>query len=194
MIYFSFYFLSFLPLWISIVIIDLVNLLFYKNEHPWTERISIVTIIILFFVSLLFQKKLLENKSKQGVEYYTLESANEEKLKVSDYIITYVLPLLAFDFTKWEEMFLFIIIFSILGYLYIQHNVFQSNLILEVMGYRIYHCIMLTEKGCGGVQEEVDKYVVSKNNLNGSTKKIQTRKINNEYHIDIYSDKPYTKD
>ena len=179
MVHALFYFLSFLPLWVAILFIDGLNWFYKRDDHLFTEWISIALIIFLSVVSIIFQEKFLQNQKIQNIEEYGILKAREDKIKISDYLVAYVIPLLAFDFTKWYEAALFVFIFSILGVHAVHHNIFQSNLILECKGYRIYECELLSGK------QTIGKYVVSKIFLNEKIgKKIRTKKINNDYHLE----------
>mgnify|MGYP000320977530 FL=1 len=58
----------------------------------------------------------------------------------AEYLLSYILPLFAFDFTKWDEVVKFLIFFLTFGYLCIKHNSFSVNIVLELLGYKMYDC------------------------------------------------------
>lgn len=60
---------------------------------------------------------------------------------IAEYLLSYILPLFAFDFTVWNGVVLFLIFFTILGFLCIKHNYFSVNIILEMAEFRFYNCI-----------------------------------------------------
>ena len=82
------------------------------------------------------------------------------------YLISYILPLFAFDFTLWDEVVEFMIFFIVLGFLCIYHNNFSVNIILELLQYRFYECSLLNADNI-----EVEKVIISKDYKNASTAK-----------------------
>ena len=100
-------------------------------------------------------------------------------------MLSYILPLFAFDFTQWDEGVKFLIFFLIVGYICIGHNNFSVNIILEFMRYRMYDCSLMNADG-----KAVDKTVISKNILSTSIgQDIEVMILNNEYYLDFYDNK-----
>ena len=115
----SLFFMSFVPLWISILFIDVKSIV--TGGEIRTEVISIIIIV------------------------YRLVSCSEEKSVSAEYLLSYILPLFAFDFTQWDQVVLFLIFYVTLAFLCIRHNYFSINVILEVCHYRFYSCTLENE-------------------------------------------------
>ena len=180
---FSMYFLSFVPLWISVLFIDIKSLL-EGGGDKWTEIISILGILLGVLISLviLFVKFFSADDEKYVL---TIQKAKESKTITAEFLLSYILPLFAFDFTQWDEVVKFLIFFLIFGYLCIRHNIFSVNIVLELMHYRMYECRLMNADG-----KEVERTVISKDIL--STRKgqdIQGKILNNEYYLDLYDKK-----
>lgn len=178
-IQFAMYYLSFLPLWVSIIIINGISIV--RNDRClWIERISIPVILFGIIISSLIVYKWITKKGKQNREIYTIESAKEVKFITAEFLMSYVFPLLAFDFTQWDGILLFLLFFSAFGFLVYRHNYFCTNIALELCKYKVYECELKT-----GVQT-ISKRVVSRKELDSLTgKKIRTRKYNNDYHFEV---------
>lgn len=94
----SLFFLSFAPLWISIVFIDAKNIV--TGRDTWVEVVSIIIITIHAIVSSLILWNELKLKQRSGEKIYKLVSCSEEKSISAEYLLSYILPLFAFDFTQ----------------------------------------------------------------------------------------------
>lgn len=176
---FAMYYLSFLPLWISIIFIDVVNCC-RESNNLWTENISIVLIPLGIIVCSVVTWKWLTKKGSQNREKYRIEAAKEERFVTAEFLISYVLPLFAFDFTKWDGAVLFALFFSVFWFLVYRHKYFCTNLALEICGYRVYECEL--KNGT----RTINKHVVSRSQLDGFVgKEIRTRKFNNDYHFEV---------
>ncbi len=177
---FSLFFLSFAPLWVSILFIDTKSII-EKQSAILTEKYSILVILILSIISLAVLMLSFNKKDKSGAQEFTIESVEEEKTITAEYLLSYILPLFAFDFTVWHQVVLFIIFFSVLAFLCIKHNYFSVNVLLELFGYRFYKCTLQNED-----RITISKVIISKERLlNRKAETILVRPINNEYSIDI---------
>ena len=176
----SMYYLSFSPLWISIIFIDVISI--YNNAaQTRTEKCSIIIILIAFIVSLIVLMLSFNKNDRDGAQEFSIDSIQEEKTITAEYLLSYILPLFAFDFTVWHQVVLFLLFFVTLGFLCIRHNYFSVNVLLEVIGYYFYRCNLKNEDG-----KLVQKTVVSREKLiNHKTEKIVIRPINNEYSFDL---------
>lgn len=177
---FSMYVLSFTPLWITVSFVDIKSLI-EGGENKWTELISISLILVVTLLAMicLFTKfSILNNET---IEKYELSKANESKTVTSEFLLSYILPLFAFDFTQWDGVVEFLIFFVILGYLSIKHNYFSVNIILELVGYKMYECILVNGDGL-----DIEKTIISKQSLTVfSGNEIKVKTINNEILLDV---------
>lgn len=99
----------------------------------------------------------------------------------AEYLLSYILPLFAFDFTVWNGVVLFLIFFTTLGFLCIKHNYFSVNIILEIAEFRFYNCILKNEDGI-----ESEQIIISRRRLTGCIgEELYLKALNNEYKLDI---------
>ena len=177
---FSLFFLSFAPLWVSILFIDIKSIIERQTDIE-TEKYSVLIILFLSLVSLIILMLSLSKKNTNGAQEFTIDSIEEEKAISAEYLLSYILPLFAFDFTVWHQVVLFLIFFFVLAFLCVRHNYFSVNILLELFGYRFYRCCLRNEDDVS-----ISKVIISRERLlNRKTEKILLYPINNEYSIDI---------
>lgn len=179
---YSLFFLSFVPLWISITFVDVKSIL-TGSESLYTEYISIVCILVATFVSAMVLFFHLHKQGQEGSQKQTILDIQEEKALTAEYLLSYILPLFAFDFTLWEQVVLFLIFFVTLGFLCIRHNYFCINIVLEIVGYRFYQCKIENDD-----KVNTERIIISKKRLNGCKGSvILIKPLNNEYSLDVSS-------
>lgn len=177
---FSMYFLSFVPLWITVLFIDIKSLI-EGGGDKWTEITSISGILlgVLIALIILFVKFFAADDDEKYV--LTIQEAKESKTITAEFLLSYILPMFALDFTQWDELVKFLIFFLIFGYLCIRHNNFSVNIILELMHYRMYECSLMNADG-----KEIKRTVISKDMLSiRKGQDIQGKILNNEFYLDL---------
>ena len=88
---FSLYYISFAPLWLSILFIDIKSYVENSN-NLWTEKISIVCIIICTLICLIVLSIELRSNGKESTIPEILKQAKEEKTITAEYLLSYILP------------------------------------------------------------------------------------------------------
>ena len=152
-----------------------------SSANLWTEYISIACIVLFALLSLVVLLIEMCANEKEGTQPHTLCAAKEEKTITAEYLLSYILPLFAFDFTKWDGVILFLVFFFTLGFLCIRHNYFCVNIILELAHFRFYSCKLENEDGI-----ESEQTVISRRKLNGCIgDTVYLKSLNNEYKLDI---------
>ena len=176
----SMFYLSFAPLWLSILFIDAKSI-YEGGSNLVTEKYSILAIMIIGIVSLFILMLSFDKKGRDGVQSYSIQTVEEEKTVTTEYLLSYILPLFAFDFTHWDQVVLFLVFYSILAFLCVRHNHFSVNVLLELMKYRFYRCTLKNEDNV-----IISKTIISKERLtNRRYEDISIRSINNEYSSDL---------
>jgi len=174
------YFTSFLPLWISILFIDIKSCL-ENRECLQIEKLSIFIIFLANIISIVVVCLVLFRNSKEGSTRYVIINATEDKTITSEYLLSYILPLFAFDFTKWDQVILFLIFFLTLGFLCIRHNHFSVNIWLEILNFKIFICELEGED-----QFIIQKKVISHRTLNAQKGEfIYLKSLNNEIKLEV---------
>ena len=177
---YSLFFLSFTPLWISILFVDILNII-QGDEHLCTEYIGMVCIILSLIFSLIVLFKELKSQCTEGTHLYTIVNVKEEKTITTEYLLSHILPLFTFDFKQWDGAILFLIFFITLGFLCIKHNNFYVNIVLEIAKYNFYSCTLINEDNV-----QINKIVISRRKLTGCIgDDIHLKLLNNELGLDI---------
>ena len=174
----SLFITSFFPLWISIIFIDVKSII-CTGSNPYTEIISIIAIVIVNFFSIIALCNWIKREPITSEEM-KISYACENKTISSEYLLAYILPLFAFDFTQWDSVVLFLIFFITLGYICVKHNNFSVNILLEILKYNVYDCKIKTEEN----DLEIERKIISKTNLSKYRGRIiRIENLNNEYSI-----------
>lgn len=171
----SMYFLSFVPLWITVLFIDIKSLC-DGGYNKCTEIISIILIILGFIITLVVLLLKLHNRNDKGYTY-SIQEAKECKTITAEFLLSYILPLFAFDFTRWDEIVKFLIFFMIFGYLCVRHNSFCVNIILEIMQFKLYECVFINAD-----DKTFKRIAISKKPLTAYIgENVRIKFINNDY-------------
>lgn len=78
------FFISFAPLWLSVIFVDTVSLL-EDTQSSGIEKIGISTILVVFSISLVFVLKKLRVEANSEAERYTILTVTEEKTVTSEF-------------------------------------------------------------------------------------------------------------
>ena len=173
------FFTSFMPLWISVLFIEFKSI-YESKVNVCTEILMIISVILINLFSLIIILVWIKCADYKATEEVVLEEVEEEKGISAEYLLSYILPLFAFDFTRWDSVVLFAIFFVTLMYICVRHNHLSINIIFELMKYSLYSCVLRNEDG----DSKRRKMIISKVNLllhRGQI--VQVNNINNEYSI-----------
>lgn len=91
---FCMFFLSFAPLWISVLFIDIKSIC-EGNTNIWTEIISVSLVLSVSVISLIVLMCELNPRNTSGQQEYRIISAKEEKTITAEFLLSYILPLFA---------------------------------------------------------------------------------------------------
>lgn len=156
------FFTSFLPLWITIVFVDIKSILI-NNEYLYTEYIGITCILVGLIFSIIIIVYFMNSVSSNRCKVYTIIEATQEKGITSEFLLSYILPLFAFDFTKWDSVVQFTIYFGILAFLCVRNNNVYANLLFEFRNYKFYACKLKWSPE--PATQPIEAIVISKKNL-----------------------------
>lgn len=136
------FFTSFLPLWVTIIFIDVLSII-KKNPNLYTERISIICIIVIVILSILIIYGSMNKLKGTDFQPYKIITAKQEKGITSNFLLSYILPLFTFNFTVWSNVVEFLVYFITLSFLCIRNDNIYANLLFECRNYKFYSCELL---------------------------------------------------
>lgn len=173
------YYLAFTPLWILVILTDIFSIMDMKLIYTRKKQVFRFS-LEHFLVALHIVRKELTSEKVDNVQPMHLKNVKEEKFAVAEFMMSFVFPMFAFDFTKYQGVLLFSVFFLIFGWLCIKHNYFCVNVVLEIMKYKIYDC------ECANTDKiKYAKKILSNRSLiEQSNTMVLTRRINNEYLFD----------
>ncbi|WP_459929867.1 hypothetical protein [Desulfosporosinus burensis] len=177
------FFTSFLPLWVSIIISDLWSitvkihnlLTTITEEAPVSVKsvlcsisIEMIMILLLSICSVVsiyaINDTIKTQQSAEHPEHGTIKRAKRANKLTAEFLLAYILPMIAFDFSEIKSILLFLIYFAVLTFLCIRNNNVYTNIFLEFKGYRMYECDIECPN-MNGSQTYIDSLIISKNNL-----------------------------
>lgn len=91
--------------------------------------------------------RFLSLQDLENTKSWDVVVAEEEKSLTTEYLLSYMLPLFTFDFTKWNSVVLFLIFFSTLAFLSVKHKRVSANIVLEIFGFSFYQCLLKDRSG-----------------------------------------------
>lgn len=186
---------SFLPLWISIGItllwelIPQAKILFFVNYDEaiaiWEKMLlpyfGIIIISMMYFLSIIGISNFLnEERQDTRAKISNVRRANHLS---SEFLLSYVLPLVAFDFTELKDLLIFTLYFVTLAFICIRNGNFYVNIFLELKGYQLFYCDIQRKKA-GRLLTFTDCLFISKLNLmEKADSSIKYYEINNHIYL-----------
>lgn len=187
---------SLLPLWVLIILYDTVfiiencvNLLKYdslscKNffSGNYIEVVTVIIILLAFILSDINVNKFLNEKKSNNYNSAKILSVKKANKLAPEFLMSYILPLVAFDFSNLKGVLLFVVFICILGVICIKYENIYTSIFFEFKGYSIYLCD-LQKTLAGNKVIYRDCIVLSKDDL---YKKIRDNIIYYDFANDVY--------
>lgn len=125
---------------------DFYNLIFNRYS------LIIFVIVCLCIISIFLLRHLIKQINKTNPNTFPINVIKEENnLNVLNYFTMYIFPFITLDLTSISGFLSFIILFSLLGYVYIKNELLYVNPVLNIyFKYNIYSIqegLLLSKKG-----------------------------------------------
>lgn len=99
-----------------------------------------VICVCLLVLSSIFSHWLKNRKKGTRMGPVTISTIENKNAEIMSYVASYFFPLVSFSLaTTWRHVVVLAILFVVLGFIYIQSDVYYRNPTLMLMGYRSYH-------------------------------------------------------
>ncbi|MBU1598430.1 MAG: hypothetical protein KKE98_08365 [Nanoarchaeota archaeon] len=98
----------------------------------------VIIMIALILISLLFLVYVTKKASKMSGDYKSIVDAKDKSHQYLEYIIAYIIPFLGFNPNNVADMIALIIVFIIIGILYIRSDLIYMNPVLNFLGYKMF--------------------------------------------------------
>jgi hypothetical protein len=131
---------SYSPLFLIIAILNVkLNDIYKVKDIIPQDKIWLVIVMLALFIlpnAILFYL-IKRVRFFQPIKEKTNSFINKNS-DVMNYIVTYLIPFLSFNFDKLNQTIAFAILIFVLAIVYIHSNIFYINPILIISGYKIY--------------------------------------------------------
>lgn len=173
---------SFIPLWLSIIVVDIwsvvengiaswsneksivCNLILICQENLVSLAVVLVILVLMFLGIYSINRFLKDKRSINEPPKIKIKKAMRANKLSSEFLLAYILPMIAFDFTVVKSVVLFSIYFAVLAFLCIRNSNVYTNIWLEFIGYKMFLCALEANR-MGRPYTYNDCLVISKNNL-----------------------------
>lgn len=124
--------------------------------------ISISALIFIFTAFLARDISRRFSGSKNFSErYYSIQNESHE---YAAFIMSYIFPLIGFNLDDPRDITAFIVLLIMIGYIFVNSNLYYKNPVLLLVGYRIYKAKCLKD----GIEDEV--ILITKSNIKNEQK------------------------
>ena len=173
---------SFIPLWITIIVADIWSIV-ESGIKRWLDsenilnnivnicKINLVSIVVVLIIMVLMLSSIIsinqflkDKCSSNTPPQINIKRAIRANKLSSEFLLAYILPMIAFDFTEIKSVVLFAIYFVMLAFLCIRNSNVYTNIWLEFKGYKMFLCDLEANR-MGRKHLYTDCLVISKNNL-----------------------------
>lgn len=144
---------SYIPLYIILFV------QYYDFSISLYKQPLLLILLIIIIVAILVLILFIVIIKKQKILIETVEVRNVKQLKESNltYLLSNIIPLIAFDFTNRQQIVSFLIIFFVLLMMYAKYCLISYNPTTELLGYTSY-----SAEVCANNQKIRDITILSK--------------------------------
>ena len=129
------------------------------NKHITVEWLALIIIFLCMIICCILFRRIICSAEIEEGRMYQIINLKPLKWISSEYLLSYVIPLIAFDFTKWQDMAKFLVLWGFLFYLCLRY--WQMPVAwLGVIGYYATECKLNTLDG-----QTIYKTIISKKPL-----------------------------
>lgn len=159
------FFTSFLPLWVSKIICDIwvlvedgyITMISLAEAPSSTQQafklikgfllehgIEVGSVVILAVYSVIcmyhINKTIRDQENSTNKPNGTIKQARRANKLSAEFLLAYILPMIAFDYVTWKGIVLFLIYFCVLSFLCVRNNNVYTNIFFELKDYKMYEC------------------------------------------------------
>ena len=141
---------------------------FFREDPPCTDRSwfliflrasAVLILLSVVWVSIVF-RKMADHMKKEGGDAVVIQSPTQQKNIGIEYVMSFILPFIAFDMYQRENLVIIILFYVLIGFFYVKNNNIQHNLIFHGLGYRVYSADLLRADIDEGYREPISSCVV----------------------------------
>lgn len=139
------FFSSYIPFYaIMAVITRDLTVAVYGFNVPYSAVFFITISVASFYVL----NKVLKLRTSEEPAPKHFDSVRRRNDLLTSYLVAYIFPFVSIDYALWENWFILVVFFFVLGAIQIQSDQLYVNPVLSMMGYDIYE---VEDKGTGNM-------------------------------------------
>lgn len=139
------YIMSMSLLFLMLIIITIEIPICFDSDCHFTgfynlayKNITTILLAILLIIGVVFYF-IFNNKIKNSKEIpFKIEKIESVAYENLSFLATYIIPLVTFDFSNVKYTIVFFMLILIMGCIYVRTNLFYSNPVLLMLGFRVY--------------------------------------------------------
>lgn len=145
---------SYIPLYILLIVKNIferitdggcfVNVIQKMKSATWFDEVNDWAVCILtlaIIISALYLWRAL-GKCASPKKYLIIEVSDETGNYYFNYISIYLLSCMGLTLNSIVDCFVFLFVMIIVGYIYISNNMMYMNPVANIMGYKVYNCVL----------------------------------------------------
>lgn len=145
------YISSFCPLYILLCIKLLSSLWIIDENNQKVINYNVIIVnsilIVLIIISIVTVYLFISRKGQQTIEVLEVSKTGDS---IISYIMTYLIPLLALDINDIYDVIVNVLLFILIGFLYVRLSLIYINPLLALVGFTFYESdrgIVITDMG-----------------------------------------------
>lgn len=133
------------------------NAIWFDEINDW----AICVLIIATVISALFLWLVIKRKPSTK-RYLVLDVSDETSNYYFNYISIYLLSCMGLSLNSIVDCFVFLFLMIVVGYIYISNNMMYMNPVINLMGYKVYNCVL---ESSHTNEDEIQSIVVVPKNM-----------------------------
>lgn len=145
---------SYIPLYILLIIKNIleritdkgrfVNIFSRLQNVKIFDEVNDWAICILLFTTVVSGTylKVIIKKSGGNKKYKVIDVSDETGNIYFTYISIYLLSCMGLTLNSIVDCFVFLFVMLVVGYIYISNNMMYMNPVINLMGYKVYDCVL----------------------------------------------------
>jgi hypothetical protein len=111
---------------------------------PAHDYVLAIAILALGMLSLLALIAFITTSQSLSPSYETVATAQRRDTEIMGYITAYIFPFVTLPFSDWYKGSAFLVLFFIIGVLYVNSNLISINPMLSLARYHLYEVALTT--------------------------------------------------
>lgn len=132
---------SYLPLYLWLLFSN-INYSKFSFERliafDFDHKLIRIVFVVLIFISIIKLWKLFKFDGKESIKIPRKMEISPESDSLMNYIVTYFTPLLSFDMNNKTSILMNLLLFLLIGLMYVGSNASYLNPVLGVFGFKIF--------------------------------------------------------